>query len=70
MVQFSLSIQWRGTGENLSMEERKDILFMNISYYDIRHIVKDLSDSERKPAAAITWATHFDKQDSTYHSIC
>ena len=63
------------------------ILFNNalntfyLRLYDIRHMVKDHTDSERKPAATTTWATlsdymqrffymHHLRQDNTYHSLC
>ena len=34
--------------------------------YGVRHMVKDHSDSERKPAAT-TWATLFDKQQGFFY---
>ena len=34
--------------------------------YGVRHMVKDHSDSERKPAAA-TWATLFDEQQGFFY---
>ena len=49
--------------------------------YGVRHMVKDRSDCERKPAAT-TWANSFQlasrvlsyassqRQDNIYHSIC
>ena len=50
---------------NLSTWKEGNVLFndaLNTFYlrlYGVRHMVKDHSDSERKPAAA-TWATLFD----------
>ena len=52
-----------GGGGNLLERKRKEIFYLTthsthfiLRLYGVRHLVKDHSDSERKPAAA-TWAT-------------
>ena len=50
----------------LMREGRKEMFYLTthsmhfiLQLYGVRRMVKDHSDSERKPATA-TWATHFD----------
>ena len=63
----------------LLWERETNVLFndtLNTFYlelYGVGHMVKDHSDSERKPTAA-TWSTPLyapsHRQDSTYHGLC
>ena len=74
------------TLQSLNWRKKGNVLFNNklntfcLRLYGVGHMVKDHSDSERKPAAA-TWATFrlaarvllyapSHRQNSTYHGLC
>ena len=91
----SISLLFKGGCGNMPMTfylilkqiQERNVLFNNtlntfyLWLYGVGHMVKDHSDSGRKPVAATTWATHqlaarsllyapSHRLDSTYDSLC